>query len=248
MGKVCSKCKIEKNESEFYKDKTSKDGLCSHCKKCRKQYCIKNKEIIKIKQEKYRKENKEKLLQQSRDFYYQNKEKIAQRKKEYNKLHYEQVSQRHKRWYIKNRDKELQRDKKYRSLPATKLKKANRRKERMQTDTQFKMTNFLRCRLRTALKGNCKLSSAVHDLGCSIEFLLEYLKKNYDGDLNDPTLSIDHIIPARMLDLTIYSHQRLFCHYYNLRYMPLKDNIQRKYNDIIEYKELVGLALEALSI
>jgi hypothetical protein len=36
--KICTKCKIEKDESEFYKDKSRKDGLCSQCKKCRNEY------------------------------------------------------------------------------------------------------------------------------------------------------------------------------------------------------------------
>lgn len=32
--KTCTKCRIEKHQSEFYKDKAKKDGLFSRCKKC----------------------------------------------------------------------------------------------------------------------------------------------------------------------------------------------------------------------
>ncbi|KKM85681.1 hypothetical protein LCGC14_1286630 [marine sediment metagenome] len=32
--KTCSKCKEEKNESEFGKDANAKDGLCYYCKDC----------------------------------------------------------------------------------------------------------------------------------------------------------------------------------------------------------------------
>lgn len=32
--KICCKCEIEKEDSEFYKYKRNKDGLHSHCKKC----------------------------------------------------------------------------------------------------------------------------------------------------------------------------------------------------------------------
>ena len=32
--KICNKCKIEKDESEFYRDKSHGDGLNSWCKNC----------------------------------------------------------------------------------------------------------------------------------------------------------------------------------------------------------------------
>lgn len=35
MSKVCSKCKIEKDESEFYSNKRMPDGLDYYCKECR---------------------------------------------------------------------------------------------------------------------------------------------------------------------------------------------------------------------
>lgn len=36
--KKCTKCKVKKELTEFYKDKKSKDGLNYHCKVCRLQY------------------------------------------------------------------------------------------------------------------------------------------------------------------------------------------------------------------
>lgn len=35
--KRCNKCGVEKNETEFWKDKSHKDGLCSSCKDCKKE-------------------------------------------------------------------------------------------------------------------------------------------------------------------------------------------------------------------
>lgn len=35
MSKICSKCKIEKDESEFYNNKRMPDGLDYYCKDCR---------------------------------------------------------------------------------------------------------------------------------------------------------------------------------------------------------------------
>lgn len=36
--KTCSKCKVPKPESEFYRNKLTKDGLIGSCKDCDKQY------------------------------------------------------------------------------------------------------------------------------------------------------------------------------------------------------------------
>ena len=35
MSKICSKCKLEKDESEFYANKRKADGLDYYCKDCR---------------------------------------------------------------------------------------------------------------------------------------------------------------------------------------------------------------------
>lgn len=37
MSKICSKCKVEKDESEFYNNKLNVDGLDYYCKNCRKK-------------------------------------------------------------------------------------------------------------------------------------------------------------------------------------------------------------------
>ena len=39
MTKICTKCHIEKDISEFYKQKGKKDGLKSHCKVCFLEDC-----------------------------------------------------------------------------------------------------------------------------------------------------------------------------------------------------------------
>ncbi len=44
MIKICSKCKISKEISEFFKNKTQKDGLQSYCKICHSEAVYKNKD------------------------------------------------------------------------------------------------------------------------------------------------------------------------------------------------------------
>jgi hypothetical protein len=59
--KVCNKCKKEKPISEFYKNRTMRDGYTSQCKECIKLTYINNKdEILKHQRESYHK-NKYKL-------------------------------------------------------------------------------------------------------------------------------------------------------------------------------------------
>jgi len=36
-NKKCTKCKITKPINEFYKNKTTKDGYCYQCKKCKSE-------------------------------------------------------------------------------------------------------------------------------------------------------------------------------------------------------------------
>ena len=59
--KVCSKCKIEKDFSEFYVNKSKKDKLTTYCKDCAKahskNYRDKNKQKTLEYQEEYRKSN-----------------------------------------------------------------------------------------------------------------------------------------------------------------------------------------------
>src|SRR5574343_1025695 len=58
--KRCSKCKEEKEISNFYKSKRYKDGLYTSCKDCGKLYYNSNIDIIKIKSKEYRRLNDEK--------------------------------------------------------------------------------------------------------------------------------------------------------------------------------------------
>ena len=48
--KICSKCKIEKSQSYFSKNKTNKSGLSDTCKECSQKYYIKNKESLLLKE------------------------------------------------------------------------------------------------------------------------------------------------------------------------------------------------------
>jgi len=60
-NKTCTKCGIEKDVSEFYKNKTHKDGLRSQCKQCMRGYYYENREEVLEYAKKYQKNRKKKI-------------------------------------------------------------------------------------------------------------------------------------------------------------------------------------------
>jgi len=92
----------------------------------------------------------------------------------------------------------------------------------------------LRSRLNKALQGNYKSGSAVKDLGCSIEFLREYLEKQFKEDMswdNYGEWHIDHIEPLCSFDLTDRVQLLKACHYTNLQPLWKKDNLEKRIDD-----------------
>jgi hypothetical protein len=71
--KKCSKCGIEKDSSDFHKNKRSADGLQGWCSACMKSYG-----------KRYHHENREKISTRKRVYTIKNKSRIAKRMKLYN--------------------------------------------------------------------------------------------------------------------------------------------------------------------
>ena len=92
--KVCSKCGIEKGIDMFHKQKDTKDGLRSHCKKCVNK---KNKE--------YKQENVEKVKKSGIEYREKNADKEKARHIKYNKEHKEERLEYAKKYNIENADK-----------------------------------------------------------------------------------------------------------------------------------------------
>ena len=79
--KICSKCKVEKNYSEFGKDSSRKNGISYLCKLCliekSRSYKERNKEKILISYSIYRENNKEKMKISRNEYIIKNKDKIT---------------------------------------------------------------------------------------------------------------------------------------------------------------------------
>lgn len=73
--KVCSKCGLEKDESEFVIVKTTKDKLSTICRNCKKEYDIK-----------YGLRNSKKIANNKAVYYQKNKQNFSKKNKELYKM------------------------------------------------------------------------------------------------------------------------------------------------------------------
>lgn len=81
--KVCTKCKVEQDESLFSKNRGKKDGLSSCCKKCDNERKANNKDKIKELSAKYRENNKEKIKECQAKYRAKHQERIMEYRKKY---------------------------------------------------------------------------------------------------------------------------------------------------------------------
>jgi hypothetical protein len=174
---------------------------------------------------------------------YRNRCKICQRI--YEKEHRDRAEYR-KAYYIKNMDKfkktanKRYADKKehiktingiYRINNKTKVNKRQLEyiNKRNKVDLNFRLRGNLRARLRCAVK-NGRGGSAVRDLGCSIEFLRQYLESKFQAGMswdNYGDWHIDHIQPLARFDLTNREQLLKACHYTNLQPLWAIENLSK---------------------
>jgi len=154
MEKKCNKCNVVKDVSEFYKAKTTKDGLRGGCKVCiseqKKEYRKTNPDKIK----EYRKANKEKASIYAKIYREKNKENITQNTKAYREANKDKLKEKRdekkeerviyaKKHREKNKEKILEKEREYREANKDKIKeyyKANKEKKK-EYNKQYKEDN-----------------------------------------------------------------------------------------------------------
>ncbi|AYV76036.1 MAG: putative nuclease [Terrestrivirus sp.] len=169
--------------------------------------------------------------EQSRAYKIKHREEISTYNKKYKLEHQEEIKEYNVEYNIVNRKQIQQRHTPY-------LK--NKRK----TDPQYKLSTSLRSRINKVLNGE-KKKETLKLLGCSYNFLQEWLKYQFKEDMNfenHGTLwHIDHIIPCKVFDLTIESEKIKCFNWSNLQPMYSKKNMSKKAkiiaSDILENEE-----------
>jgi hypothetical protein len=206
--KVCSKCGDEKSLNLFYKNRMCKDGYRNYCKECCKK-----------KQEEYRVENYDIIIEKKREDYYNNREIILAKKKE---QYYQDPY---------NNPEEVENRKQERHQLAIEnqreQQKIYRRKRRL-NDPLFRMKYNLRRRINDFIKNKTKRTSII--LGCSWDQLKKHIEKQFTDGMNWDNYgvygwNIDHIIPLSIAktEEEIYKLN----HYTNLQPLWWRDNISK---------------------
>jgi len=239
--RVCKKCEIEKEISEYYL-KPSGKPRSSYCKDCHKivykkdynkEYYENNKEKFKENHKKwceendrteYRKkywsDNSDKLKAKQKEFRENNKELVAERKRKY----WESLSPE-KKEELKTRKRELYHKNKY------KEKKKDYVNEKLHTDEFFKLKFNIRSLIRNAFRRGftTKSKKTIEILGCSFEEFKLHLESKFDDKMNWENQGtywhMDHIIPISSA-ITEEDVYRLN-HYTNFQPLYWEDNLKK---------------------
>jgi hypothetical protein len=151
-------------------------------------------------------------------------------RKDWDKLNKFKLSKRHKCYYKNNKIEILTRSKNYYKQHRDKIigKKVVYIINRLKTDTQFKLIKNLRNRINQAIKGDYKTGSAVRDLGCSIEFLKQYIESKFYSNMTwdnwGKVWELDHIVPLSHFDLTDREQFLKAVNYTNFQPLIIKDH------------------------
>lgn len=94
--KICTKCKIEKDVSCFYKRNNRKCGYMAWCSDCCKQYNKDNADRKAKYNKQYYKNDAERFAQEARQYRKDNPEKVAESKKKYYDNNVEQIAEKDK--------------------------------------------------------------------------------------------------------------------------------------------------------
>lgn len=237
--KSCSKCKLDKELTLFYKCSSSKDGHRSNCITCCKQWKIDNNEKIND----YLVSNKERLSKNRSERYQLNKDFFILKSSNYYKNNREEIKIKSNLYYENNKESKLEYQKEYQKN--NKDKRNTYLSERRLNDPLFRLITNVRNLIYNSFyyNGYSKNSKTEELLGCSFEELKGYLESKfepwmnwdnrglYSGEFNYGW-DIDHVIPLSSVNKE--DEIIKLNHYTNLQ--PLCSKINRDIKkDNLEY-------------
>lgn len=181
----------------------------------KRKYYQDNKKAISLKHKKYLKTNKKKLSLKKKEYYNNNKQKILLTKKEYHITNKEKISLNKKAYYKKNKKK-------------IRVKRRKYEKNRCNIDPLFRLSKNIRALIRNSLSNNGfkKNSKTAKILGCTFIEFKQHLESQFEPWMNWENYGkyngelnfgwdIDHIIPTSSVKTEVETVN--LNHYTNLR-------------------------------
>lgn len=110
--------------------------------------------------------------------------------------------------------------------------RAKYKKQRYKIDPLFRIRTNLSCRINRALKGRSKSQKTLDLIGCTLEFLKQYLESKFQPGMTWENYTfygwhVDHIKPCSLFDLTDPEQQKICFHYTNLQPLWCIENLSK---------------------
>jgi hypothetical protein len=158
------------------------------------------------------------------------KQREAGRKSRLNRL--EKSKQECKNWREKNKEKIVVYNNEYAKNNRTSInqKRSSNNKKKRKTNPIFNLQSRERVRIWEALRGKRKTARSTNLLGCSYEFLKEYIESLFIDGMSWENISewhVDHIRPLASFDLNDIEQQKIAFNYKNLQPLWAKDNMEK---------------------
>ena len=201
MKKTCSRCRIEKTQEEFPKDKTKKDGFGYACKQCISKYYHMNKDWISLRHKEYDQKNRDKIRIRKKNGYEKNKEAIWVRQKNYN---------------LKNKEK-------------TRIRKKTRYQTDLQYRLSEILRSRLSVALKGNFKAGSAVRDLGCSIEYLKKYLEEKFTDGMCWDnYGLQGWTIDHKVPLASFDLADREQLLKACHYTNLQPLWWYENLAKR--------------------
>ena len=263
--KYCPGCETDKSVDNFHNNSRTKSGKSSWCKSCCKKYqqSEKGKEVQKKSIKKWIENNPEKhkeiqkannQLQKGKDarkIYRQSeKDKIA--RKEYRQT--KSYKEGRERYRQSDEGKEVNKRSSKKRQENGKLALYEHNKRLI--DLNYQLSQNLRGRIWSALKGKSKSARTLELIGCSLEFFKQHLENQFKDEMSWDNFGklkaeennysdwwdVDHYVPCNFFNLSDSTEQMICFHWTNLQPLWHKDNIKKRNHLPPEIKELLNIA------
>lgn len=171
-------------------------------------------------QRRWREDNREKTRQQQKDW--------RQRNPEYYQNNRERILEGCRRRYQSNPEKDRERVRKWQK--ANPDKRASYKRTRYCNDIDFRLSECIRNRVRSAIYGDYKSGSAIRDLACTIPEFRSYIQSKFTDGMsweNYGDWHLDHVRPLSSFDLADPQQFEEAVHYSNYQPLWADDNFRK---------------------